>query len=87
MNYTIIFENERDFNISYNIDTLNVIIYDNDINYYYHPENEETIEDVEKMDHVTFDLTKEEREEINKKLVYIRFLNEQKWEGLNYDKN
>ena len=77
MNYSYIFENERDFNIRYNNDTLNVIIYDNGIYYHYHPENEITIEDVEKMEYVTFDLTKEEREEINKKLVYIRFLNEQ----------
>lgn len=87
MIYDIIFENERGFNISYNDVTLNAFIYDNGIVYHYHPENEETIEDVEKMEYVTFDLTKEEREEINKKLEYIRFLNEQKWEGLNYDKN
>ena len=77
MNYDIIFENERGFNISYNDVTLNVFIYDNGIIYHYHPENEETIEDVEKMEYVTFDLTKEEREEINKKLDYIRALKEQ----------
>ena len=77
MNYNIIFENERGFNIRYNIESLSTIIYDNGIDYHYHPENEKTIEDVEKMEYVTFDLTKEEREEINKKLVYIRFLKEQ----------
>lgn len=87
MNYRIIFENERGFNIRYNNLTLTAIIYDNGIDYYYCPEHEKIIEDVEKMEHVTFDLTKEEREEINKKLIYIKFLNEQKWEALNYDKN
>lgn len=84
MNYVIIFENERGFNISYNDVTLNVFIYDNGIDYHYHPENEETIEDVELREHVTFDLTKEEREEINKKLVFIRFLKEQN-RGVEYE--
>lgn len=77
MKYHIIFENERGFNVGYNVATLNVVIYDKGIDYHYHPENEETIEDVEKMEYVTFDLTKEEREEINKKLDYIRDLKEQ----------
>ena len=76
MNYINVFENERGFNIRYNIESLSTIIYDNGIDYHYHPENEETIEDVEKLKNVTFDLTKEEREEINKQLVYIRFLKE-----------
>lgn len=78
MNYNIIFENERGFNVGYNVATLNGVIYDNGDYYHYNPKYEETIEDVEKMEYVTFDLTNEEREEINKKLVYIRFLNEQK---------
>lgn len=84
MNYNIIFENERCFNVGYNLSTLNGVIYDNAIYYHYHPENEETIEDVEKMEHVTFDLTKEEREEINKKLLFIRFLKEQN-RGVEYE--
>ena len=74
MLYIIIFENEKGFNVA----TLKGVIYDKGIVYHYHPENEETIEDVEKMKYVTFDLTKEERKEINKKLTYIRFLKEQK---------
>ena len=78
MNYNIIFENEKGFNVGYNTVSLNAVIYDKGIDYQYQPENEQTIEDVEKMEYVTFDLTKEEREEINKKLVYIRFLTEQK---------
>lgn len=78
MNYNIIFENERCFNVGYNVATLNVVIYYNGIDYHYNPKYEETIEDVEKMEYVTFDLTKEEREEINKKLDYIRALKEQK---------
>lgn len=78
MLYIIFFENEKGFNVGYNVATLNVVIYDKGIHYHYHPEIEETIEDVEKMEYVNFDLTKEEREEINKKLVYIRFLKEQK---------
>ena len=77
MNFGIIFENERDFNIKYNSVTLSVTIYDNGMHYPYCSEFEETIEDVEKLEHVTFDLTKEEREEINKKLAYIKFLKEQ----------
>lgn len=77
MKYHIIFENERGFNVGYNVATLNVVIYDKGIDYHYHPENEETIEDVENIEYVTFDLTKEEREEINKKLDYIRDLKEQ----------
>lgn len=76
MNYINVFENERGFNIRYDSLTLITFIHDNGLIYYYHPENEETIEDVEKLENVTFDLTKEEREEINKQLVYIRFLKE-----------
>lgn len=86
MNYSYFFENERGFNIRYNIFTLKTIIYDNGIDYHYHPENEETIEDVELREHVIFDLTKEEREEINKKLKYIRILKEQNG-GFNYVNN
>ena len=77
MNYNIIFENERGFNVGYNVATLNGVIYDNGIDYHYNPKYEETIEDVELIEHVIFDLTKEEREEINKKLDYIRALKEQ----------
>lgn len=39
------------------------------------------------MEFVNFDLTKEEREEINKKLVYIRFLKEQNRKVENYVNN
>lgn len=48
MLYIIIFENERGFNVGYNVATLKAVIYDKGIVYHYHPENEETIEDVEK---------------------------------------
>ena len=77
MDYDIVFENERDFNIVYDDFRLSLIIYYNGEYYHYRSGKEKTIEDVEKLEKVSFNLTKEEREEINNILACFRFLKEQ----------
>ena len=71
MNEIRIFEKGEDFSIYMNENTKNIHVYEMGNNYYM-TKYDNTIEDIEDHNLVKFDLTKEERKEINKKLISIR---------------
>ena len=64
MNNTRLFEKGEDFTIFMNETTKNITVF-NMGNDYYKTKYENTIEDIEKDNFITFDLTKEERQKIN----------------------
>lgn len=64
MNNTRLYEKGEDFVIFINEITKKVTVFDSGI-YYYKTKYENTIEDIENDNFVTFELTKEERKKIN----------------------
>ena len=70
MNNTRLYEKGEDFAIFMNEYTKNITVFDMGNNYY-KTKYEKTIEDIEKDNFVSFDLTKQEREKINYLLLRL----------------
>lgn len=70
MNNTRLYEKGEDFAIFMNEITKNITVFDMGNNYY-KTKYEKTIEDIEKDNFVSFDLTKQEREKINYLLLRL----------------